>query len=307
VWHFDEPFADSSAVPSYYVAKAAREHVTVALSGDGGDEVFAGYSRYFPSRRDRAFLRLPDVVRARALGWLARRLPEGAPAKRYLGYVSGDPVSRYLTRLGIFREDERRSILTDEALAFLADSAPEACARPYFEGASGDAADFVARCARFDFERYLPEDILVKVDRTTMAVALEARAPLLDRALAEYVAALPPAVRLGPAATGGGRPKALLRAALEGAVLPTAVFEKRKHGFALPVDRWLRSELRGLVHDALLGPRAIARGYFRHDRLAALVAEHEAGKNRAEQLWALLWLELWHRRFVDAGSAAIAA
>jgi asparagine synthase (glutamine-hydrolysing) len=309
VYHFDEPFADSSAVPSYYVAKVARAHVTVALSGDGGDEVFAGYARYFPSRRDRVFLRLPEGVRRRALGWLSRALPEGAPAKRYLGYMAGDALSRYLTRLGICRPDERAALFTDEALAFLSGPPPEARAAPFFAGAGGGAAEFIARCARFDHALYLPEDILVKVDRTSMAVALEARAPLLDRSLAEFVFSLPPEVRLGAGgARGGLAPKALLRRALEGAVLPAEVFEKKKHGFALPVERWLRRELRDLLYDALLSPRARARGYFRPERLRALIAEHESGKNRSEQLWALLWLELWHRRFVDAGATeAVAA
>src|SRR6266850_474366 len=298
VWHFDEPFADSSAVPTYYVSKLAREHVTVALSGDGGDEVFAGYHRHFWDRweaRARRLARPPSAVRAIARWWPAAM--RGKNALLHLGMTPGDACARkHSTEL--FRDAAKRSLYSEDMAAATAGFDPLAVHRAYYEHC--DARDPLDRSLYVDLKTYLADDILVKVDRMSMAHGLEVRAPLLDHRVVEFVAALPAALKLR-----GRTGKFILREAMR-SDLPGAVLSRPKRGFEAPINRWLRHELRDLVEDLLLDPRAEQRGWFNPRTVKQLWADHHEGvRNAGHQLWLLLVLELWCRSFLDARPSVV--
>jgi asparagine synthase (glutamine-hydrolysing) len=292
-WHLDEPFADSSAIPTYYVAKITREHVTVALSGDGGDENFAGYRRYaralaLGARMDRIPARL-----ARPLLRLASRLlPIGAPGQAYAGLLGAGPLERYARLITYERPETLRRALSDD----MADVAARVSAPASFGrlAADGGTADPVSTLQHIDIHTYLPDDILAKVDRTSMAVSLEARVPLLDHRLMEFVATIPSTLKLRD-----GTGKYLLKRAMA-ARLPAEILARRKMGFGVPLGTWFRAELRDMTHDLLLAPRTRQRGIFRPSWVEWLVRTHEAGRRDCSaRLWALLCFELWMRRWAD--------
>jgi asparagine synthase (glutamine-hydrolysing) len=293
VWHFDEPFADSSAIPSYYVCKAAREHVTVVLTGDGGDEVFGGYRRYLPDRADRLEERLPGALRSAAAG-LARLLPPGFAGRDFARYAARPAPDRYVSRIGIFTYDER-----DELLAAPARSAPEELLGSILrrEGRTRSDAEMLA-----DLRTYLPEDILVKVDRMSMAHGLETRPPLIDHVLVEEALGLDVSWKIRR-----GVQKYLLRRMVERR-LPASTLGKAKHGFSAPVAEWLRGPLAPLAGRILEGQRARDRGLLREAEVARLLAEHRAGRrDHSTKIWALLMLELWFRTYIDAEPSLDAA
>jgi len=292
-WQFDEPFADSSALPTYYVSKITREHVTVGLSGDGGDENFAGYTRYAralalhrgldrgPGRLVRPFL---------ALG--GRLLPTGARGQGYLALLGADPVDRYYQIMTGGRIGALRGLLG----ADVRDSVMPGLGPDRFRAHAGAAAahDYVAALQRIDIETYLPEDILTKVDRTSMLVSLEARVPLLDHVLMEYVATMPTALKLSDA---GG--KAIFKHAMADA-LPHDVLHRPKMGFGVPLARWFRAELGDHAREVLLDGRTRRRGLLDTDAVAGLLEEHRSGRrDRATLLWAVLCLEEWARVWLD--------
>lgn len=292
-WQFDEPFADSSALPTYYVSKITREHVTVGLSGDGGDENFAGYTRYAralalhrgldrgPGRLVRPFL---------ALG--GRLLPSGARGQGYLALLGADPVDRYYQIMTGGRIGALRGLLG----ADVRDSVMPGLGPDRFRTHAGAAAahDYVAAMQRIDIETYLPEDILTKVDRTSMLVSLEARVPLLDHVLMEYVATMPTALKLSDA---GG--KAIFKHAMADA-LPHDVLHRPKMGFGVPLARWFRAELGDHAREVLLDSRTRRRGLLDTDAVARLLEEHRSGhRDRATLLWAVLCLEEWARVWLD--------
>jgi len=292
-WQFDEPFADSSALPTYYVSKITREHVTVGLSGDGGDENFAGYTRYAralalhrgldrgPGRLVRPFL---------ALG--GRLLPTGARGQGYLALLGADPVERYFQIMTGGRIGALRGLLG----ADVRDSVMPGLGPDRFRAHAGAAAahDYVAALQRIDIETYLPEDILTKVDRTSMLVSLEARVPLLDHVLMEYVATMPTALKLSD--TGG---KAIFKHAMADA-LPHDVLHRPKMGFGVPLARWFRAELGDHAREVLLDGRTRRRGLLDPDAVAGLLEEHRSGRrDRATLLWAVLCLEEWARVWLD--------
>jgi asparagine synthase (glutamine-hydrolysing) len=292
-WQFDEPFADSSALPTYYVSKITREHVTVGLSGDGGDENFAGYTRYAralalhhrfdrgPGRLVRPFL---------ALG--GRLLPTGARGQGYLALLGAEPVERYYQIMTGGRLGALRGLLA----ADMRDSVMPGLGPDRFRAHAGAAAahDYVAAMQRIDIETYLPEDILTKVDRTSMLVSLEARVPLLDHVLMEYVATMPTALKLSDA---GG--KAILKRAMADA-LPPDVLHRRKMGFGVPLARWFRAELGDHAREVLLDDRTRRRGLLDTAAVARLLEEHRSGRrDRATMLWTLLCLEEWARVWLD--------
>jgi asparagine synthase (glutamine-hydrolysing) len=297
-WHLDEPFADSSAIPTYYVAKITREHVTVALSGDGGDENFAGYRRYaralaLGARMDRIPARL-----ARPLLRLASRLlPIGAPGQAYAGLLGAGPLERYARLITYERPETLRRALSDD----MADVAARVSAPASFGrlAADGGTADPVSTLQHIDIHTYLPDDILAKVDRTSMAVSLEARVPLLDHRLMEFVATIPSTLKLRD-----GTGKYLLKRAMA-ARLPAEILARRKMGFGVPLGTWFRAELRDMTHDLLLAPRTRQRGIFRPSWVEWLVRTHEAGRRDCSaRLWALLCFELWMRRWADRSPGA---
>ena len=295
--HFDEPFADSSAIPTWYVSEVARRHVTVVLSGDGGDELFGGYDRYLPHPRVARF----DRVRVPGLRHLARAvwplLAHGARGKNFLRHVARDENGRYLDSIAFFQPDEKAALYTgDVRRALGAADAERVLARQFDRFAALPAH---SRMMRFDFETYLPEDVLTKVDRMSMAHSIESRVPLLDNEVIEFASTLPSSMKIRH-----GRRKHVFKEALRG-LIPPHILDRRKQGFGVPLGVWFRGGLTGVFSEVLGSPRARQRGYFEPAFVDRLVREHLAGtRDHTLRLWQLLVFELWHRQYVDAPAAA---
>ena len=295
VWHYGEPFADSSAVPTYYLAEVTRAHVTVALNGDGGDESFLGYPRYAGAWLGSRIDLLPGPVR-RALGALGRGLPVETSNVRALRYLrrflaeadAGD-AERYGKWVTFFSHEQKRELYADALRDRLGENCLGTLAK-WFEG----GAPVAARAAWADVHSYLPDDLLVKVDVATMAHGLEARSPFLDHELMEFAASIPAAMKMR-----GLKTKALLKSAMADR-LPRDLLKRRKMGFGVPIERWLRNELREMSYDVLLSDRARARGLFRPEAVQRLLDDHNAGRRaNHHRIWALLFLELWFCMWID--------
>jgi asparagine synthase (glutamine-hydrolysing) len=288
-WYLDEPFGDTSAIPTFMVSKLAAEHVKVVLSGDGGDELFAGYDKYVVEQRERAFDRVPGPLRAVA-GAVGAVMPEGMTGRRFLRHLALDGPRRYLDASSMFRRDEMGRLFTDDAAQrmFRHDPLTESLAslRDY-----GD--DWLAAVQYRDLHTYLPLDILTKVDRATMAHSLEARPPLLDHRLAEFAATIPARYRLRGATT-----KYLFKQAMRG-ILPDAIIDRPKHGFAVPIARWLRGDLASFARDLLLSAASRQRGVFNVPQIERLLALNAQGRDLDLQLWTMVSFELWCQRFLD--------
>src|SRR5712691_6246352 len=297
-WHFDEPFADSSAIPTYYVSKITREHVTVALSGDGGDENFAGYRRYARALALHERLDSGPARLARPLCRLASELlPVGAPGQALAGMLGAGPLERYFRLVTYQRRETLRRLLSDDVAARVGSaSSPALFARLASEG---DTADYVSALQYIDVYTYLPGDILTKVDLTSMAVSLESRVPLLDHKLMEFVATIPSSLKLR-----NGTGKYLLKRAMATS-LPVEILTRRKMGFGVPLGAWFRRELRDMARDVLLGAPARERGLFRPSEVESLLATHDSGRRDCSaRLWSLICFELWVRQWADRGPAA---
>ncbi len=296
-WHFGEPFADPAALPTFQLSELTRRHVTVALNGDGGDESFAGYRRYWQLARTRPADGLPRASR-RALASAAARLAGGtegrAPlprAARLASRLALSPAHRYADLFRYFRNEDRERLYTPEFAAHVAASDPLAHVADAWERRSGLGA--VDRLMAVDLDTYLPDDLLAKVDVTSMANSLEVRSPLLDHGLIEFAASLPARLKLR-----GTEGKVVLRDAVRG-WLPDEILDRPKQGFAVPLSNWLREGMRDVPEEVLLDPVATARGIFREEGVSRLIAEHREGRDRADQLWAMINLELWFRTCVD--------
>src|SRR5438552_17860991 len=298
VWHLDEPFADSSALATYYVCQAARQHVTVALSGDGGDEVFAGYVQYQQLDQWRRLLRIPGWIRRGVLPSVSRAVPftwPGWNAVYAAGRLEDDGIA---PNVGIYPYI-RDQLVTDELMAQLDGYDPFERSRRLTREAG--RPDPVSRPQYLDTLQYLPADILTKVDRMSMANSLEVRAPLLDYTLVEYVATLPVSFKLR-----GTLSKYLLRKVGE-RLLPAATLTKAKQGFGIPKDHWFRQTLRPFAEEILLDRRSLARGYFRKDALTRMLRHHPTGRrDYSTWIWSLIVLETWCRLFLDAPAAGVA-
>jgi asparagine synthase (glutamine-hydrolysing) len=301
VRHFDEPFADASAVPTWTVAQATARHVKVALSGLGGDEAFAGYPRYLGVRLAERWARLPRALRgaARVAVGLWPRVESsrdwGGRARRFVAAGAVPMPDRYLGWTRLFGEEDLVALVHPEMRRAWTGS-PEAAARAAF--ARHGHGDPVDGAFRIDLATYLPDDLLVMADRLGMAHSLEVRAPFCDHRLLETSLRLPPAVKLP-----GFRLKGLLKDAFAD-VLPRPILGRPKQGFMVPLARWLRRDLAPLVDD-LLGPGAVrARGWFDPSAVGRLRAEHAAGRaDHADRLWALVVLEIWAREYLDGAPA----
>ncbi|MBS1794816.1 MAG: asparagine synthase (glutamine-hydrolyzing) [Acidobacteria bacterium] len=295
VWHFDEPFADSSALPTYMVSKMARDFVTVVLSGDGGDELFAGYTRYATDRRRSGFERLPRVLRQNLLKPLSEALPHGAKGKNFLYNSSLDAIDRYIdsiSHFGNLKKIELYSKLLRENLNGGRGRAAEIYRRLAAGVGRDDATD---RLLYLDSKTYLPSDILTKVDRMTMAVSLEARVPLLDHELIEIVQKIPADLKLK-----GLETKYIFKKAMEG-IVPREILYREKQGFGVPVGDWINAQLKDRIHGILSEQRTRERGFFESRYINLLLDEHTRNRrDHSHSLWILWMLELWHRRFVDA-------
>lgn len=294
VWHFDEPFADSSALPTFMVSKMARDFVTVVLSGDGGDELFAGYTRYAKDKKRSGLEKLPRAIRQNLLKPLSRILPHGAKGKNFLYNTSLDAVDRYIdsvSHFGNLKKIELYSNVLRESLNGQFGKA-EAVFRQIADSVS--SANPTDKLLYLDSKTYLPSDILTKVDRMTMAISLEARVPLLDHELIEFVQTIPAQLKLKGAET-----KYIFKKAMEG-IVPHEILYREKQGFGVPINEWINLQLKERIHNILSEKRTIERGYFEPKYIKILLDEH--AKNRRDHshsLWILWMLELWHRRFVD--------
>lgn len=297
---YDEPFGDSSALPTYLVSEVARRDVTVALVGDGGDEAFGGYERYRAHALAARLDRLPTAV-LRAGARSLRALPAGrrelrAPAvraARFLDTAAAAPADRYGRLMEIFPAALRRALWTDEALAQIGTppSTGDLLGPPSAPGITG--------LQLLDIATYLPGDLLYKVDIASMACSLELRAPFLDQDVLALGLGLPDSLKAGSA-----RGKIALRRAFA-ADLPQEILGRGKRGFGVPVSRWFRTELRDLAGDVLLGGRASSRGLFRRPALEQLLADHVDGRaDHGARLWSLLMLELWQRGYADQASVS---
>jgi asparagine synthase (glutamine-hydrolysing) len=298
--HFDEPFGDSSAIPTWYVSELARRHVTVVLSGDGGDELFGGYDRYFPHPRVASFDRWsPPGTRALASAvWPL--LPHGVKGKNFLRRVARDEQGRYLDEIGYFQPDEKAALLTPEVRRRMGatDALRDAAAR--FERFV--SLPWHGQMMHFDFETYLPGDILTKVDRMSMAHSIESRVPLLDNEVVDFAARLPTDLKIR-----NGRRKHVLKEAVA-TLLPREILDRRKRGFEVPLGGWFRGGVRELFSDVLLSASARQRGYFEPRFIERLVDEHVSGRREHTlRLWSLVVFELWHRQYLDGRTSSAAA
>lgn len=292
VWHHDEPFADVSSVPTYIVSKMAREHVTVALSGDGGDELFAGYQRYLVDGERAGFERIPRLLRRGVMLPLSRALPRGAYGKNFLRNIALDGDERYIDSLSYFHEEKKRDLLSNEFLnAIKGRDSSEEFRRIYGAPASRERIDHLLY---LDSKTYLPGDIMTKVDRMSMAHSLEAREPLLDHKLIEFVARMPASLKLR-----GSETKSILKRAIRG-LIPDEIIDRKKQGFDVPIQQWFKKDLRAMLIDTLTSSRTRQRGYFKQGAVEAILDEHMRGRrDNSRHLWGLLTLELWHRQFID--------
>jgi asparagine synthase (glutamine-hydrolysing) len=299
VEHYGEPYADSSAIPTYYVARETRRHVTVALNGDGGDECFAGYERYAAMRLSERYRRLPGVLRERIIRQAVELLPisESRPSKarkvrRFLRAASLPPVERYLRWVSVINPEDKDGLYSDDFRESVAGRDVREHLRPWFARANG--AGVVDAALLADTMTYLPNDLLVKVDIASMAVSLEARSPFLDHHVIEFAASLPERMKLRGLTT-----KYILKKTLR-KLLPTENLTRGKMGFGVPVGHWFRGQMQGFLRENLLSERASRRGLFRPEVVRRMVELHTRGeRDHTHQLWTLLMLELWFQRFVD--------
>ena len=297
VRHYGEPFADSSAVPTFYVSQITRRHVTVALAGDGGDELFAGYERHRAMR----FTEMVPRGLMRTASRMSNHLPDGVDfrsfnvrLKRMLQAASQTRSQRYLQWISAFSAAQKRELYTREFCELSGFGRTKQPTEQWLINHRN--LNVIDACLLTDTNTYLPDDLLVKVDITSMANSLEVRAPFLDTPLMEWAATLPPNLKLK-----GKVSKYILRKALaENNLVPRENMERPKMGFGVPIRHWFHDAMKALLYDTVLSDRAFARGYFKPDAVRNLVNEHWEGRqDHAYRLWALLMLELWHREFID--------
>jgi len=299
IWYYNEPFADSSAIPTYYVAHETKSHVKVVLTGDAGDENFAGYQRYVWSKWVNQFVRIPEKFRKGMLPSLLRQISSlhwnGSALNRLADFMelfSDDQARNYSEQIRIFNTKEKEQIYTQDFSEDLKKSNPLDFLLRRFEEAPKE--DLVAKLLYVDIHSYLPEDLLVKIDIATMANSLEARVPFLDHKLMEFVAGIPSSLKLK-----GSIKKFILKKTYSD-FLPKAILKRKKMGFAIPVSRWFRKELKDYVYGILLDKRTLNRGFFRREGIERLLAEHIAMRyDHSSKIWALLIFELWYRIYMD--------
>ena len=299
VEHYGEPYADPSALATYYVSRETRQFVTVALNGDGGDESFAGYDRHFAMQISEKYHRIPRFVRKNLIESIALQIPtptdfrnKMARAKRFLEAASLPREERYTRWMTNFDLQSKERLYTQDF---------------YNQVAGYDSVKFIAKYINrnsgysildatllTDIKTYLPNDLLVKVDIASMAVSLEARSPFLDHKLMEFAATLPDSIKVK------GRETKYLLKKVASRLVPREVIYRQKMGFAVPINHWFRGKMSKFVEENLLSEKAVKRDLFRADYVRNLITEHKADKqDNAWKLWNLLMLELWFQRFID--------
>jgi len=298
-WHYNEPFADSSAIPTYYVAQMTKDYVKVVLTGDAGDENFAGYRRYLFSKWVALFTRVPDRVRTKLLPFLIRLLSSFHVKESrfnrladFLEVSTRNQELNYLEQVKIFNWREKEGLYTE---AF-AKGLEGVDSFDYFFGKFMEVKtdDLVDKLLYLDLHTYLPEDLLVKIDIATMAHSIEARVPFLDHFFVEFVAGIPSHLKLK-----GTESKYILKKAFSD-MIPETILNRKKMGFGVPVSRWFRKELKNYIYEILLDQRTLNRGYFKREKVRQLLDDHVALRyDHSARLWALLVLEIWFRVFMD--------
>jgi asparagine synthase (glutamine-hydrolysing) len=299
VEHYGEPYADSSAVPTYYVAKETRKHVTVALNGDGGDESFAGYERYVAMGLTEKYRRVPPFLRESLIKETVNLIPTSPTkrsmarsVKRLLDGVSRPRVDRYTHWVSVFNDETKKPLYSDFFREQTLQADPTGLLDTWFKRANG--IGIVDAMLLTDQMTYLPNDLLVKVDIATMAVSLEARSPFLDHQVIEFAASLPQNLKLRRLTT-----KYLLKKVLR-KLLPSENLNRRKMGFGVPIGHWFRGKMQPFLCEVILSDKALRRGLFKPEAVRQLVELHTRGeRDYSHQLWTLLMLELWFNRFID--------
>jgi asparagine synthase (glutamine-hydrolyzing) len=299
VEHYGEPYADSSAIPTYYVSRETRKHVTVALNGDGGDESFAGYERYAAMKLAQQYHKIPTFARRhlieRGVGLIpASELTRSRvrDVKRFLQAANLPKTERYFRWMSTFNRDVKRELYTEDFATATAEQNPSAIMDQWFANANGSGLLDASLLA--DQMTYLPNDLLVKVDIASMANSLEARAPFLDHKVIEFAASLPESLKMHRFET-----KSLLKK-VAARLVPKEVIYRRKMGFGVPVGKWMRGEMKEFVREILLSQKALGRGIIKPEMTKKYVSEHTNGeRDHAFQIWTLLMLELWFQRFID--------
>ena len=294
VWYLDEPFADASVLPTYLLAQLASSHVKVVLTGDGGDESFAGYESYLGEQYSHLYGKIPWPLRS-VLEAVFSKAPESSKrnavlrrAKRFLEKAEL-PLEYREWRL-IFPHAAKQALYSDDLKASIGTQNSLECRARAFE--ANQLFDWVVQLQLWDFQTYLPDDLMVKTDRATMANGLEARAPFLDHHLIEWSAGLPSDFKVR-----GWNTKYILKESLK-SLLPAKILQRPKQGFSVPVSAWFRGELREMSEDLLLSLNSSNRGYFRRDQVEALLRAHVRGEaDHGHKLWSLVNLELWHQNF----------
>jgi len=303
-WHYDEPFADSSAVPTYYVSKAAREHVTVAISGDGGDEHFAGYRRYYFDKRENSIRSLlPAALRQPIFGALASLYPKAdwAPrifrGKATFQNLARSPIEAYFRSVSALKSELKEQIIDGDLRRQLGGYDSLDVLRFYYDKA--DTTDPLSRIQYVDVKTYLTDDILVKVDRASMAHSLEVRAPILDHKLMELAATIPSSMKLR-----GMNGKYIFKKTLN-EVLPRSVLNRKKMGFGVPLAQWLRHDLKEFAHTVIFDQRQDS--FLNDSSVNGIWQEHQRGfRDRSTELWSVLMFRLWQREFLTTKSRAAA-
>lgn len=299
VWHYNEPFADASAIPTYYVSEMTRDYVKVVLTGDAGDENFAGYPRYRRSKYVLWFTKLPEPLRKDFLGKVLRLLANSPWRKKtfnrlkdFIELLSSHQGQNYLEQIRIFNEKEKVGIYTREFSAEVTEANPLAYLVAKYEEAHAD--DPLERLLYLDMATYLPEDLLVKVDIATMAHSLEARIPFLDHLFIEEVAKIPFDLKLKRITL-----KYILKKAFSD-FLPKQILKRKKMGFGVPLSKWFRQELKDYTYQILLDHKATSRGIFIKDGIEKLLNDHVSQRyDNSAKIWALLFLEMWFRIYID--------
>ena len=301
VYTYDEPYGDAANFPLFLLSEFTRRHVTVALTGDGGDELFGGYRRYMADRVASVYGHLPRVVTGSLVPAAVAAIPRLRRIKRIVRTLPiPDPAVRYGTWLEVFSRDMQRELLDPSVLAPIADYDP-AWQYPYFYGrarALPMRQDHLNRILYIDLKTWLPDTFTEKVDKATMAWSLEGRLPFLDHRLVELSFQIPGRMKIR-----GLQMKRILKRAV-GELLPPEVLRKPKHGFAVPTDPWFRGSLKDFVFDTLLSERTRRRGYFNSSYVELLYRHHRDGREVYDTaLWFLVNFELWHRRYIDGDGA----
>ncbi len=299
VEHYGEPYADSSAIPTYYVSLETRKHVTVALNGDGGDESFAGYERYLAMRLSEKYHKIPSLLRKSLIESAVNLFPtseikrsRARDLKRFINAASLPKVERYFRWVSAIDRGSKESLYTEDFKNQVKSADSAKFLQQWFDKSNGNG--IVDATMFTDQMTYLPNDLLVKVDIASMANSLEARSPLLDHKVIEFAASLPESIKLK-----GAENKSLLKK-VASRLVPKEVLYRKKMGFGIPLTHWLRGELKDYMRDNLLSEKFAKRGIIKPDVVEKLVNEHiDSEKDNVWQLWTLLMLELWFQKFID--------